>query len=306
MDPVAPDAEPGADTEGRQNDDSRCVFLNYTQEQLDKAYDQSAWVPQMAQLEAADGERSAAVRRKMPPRTEQYGHGPADLLDVFAPAGARGAPILVFLHGGAWLRNTREDVSHPAPILVERGAIYIAPDYASLKTARLPDLAENCRRAVAWAAHNAAGLGGDPDRVFVAGHSAGAHLAACALTTDWTARGERADLIKGAMLLSGMYDLYPVLLSSRRSYVKITAEEAAALSPIRHLRRVVCPVAIVSADQDSPEFKRQSAVFAAALAGMGRLNSRTELFNTNHFQEIEQLGDASGSVSRVLFSLMGL
>jgi arylformamidase len=280
--------------------------LNYTQEQLDRVYDQSAWAPQMAELEAQDAEASAAIRRRMPPKTEQYGPSEAELVDIFTPIGARDAPVLVFIHGGAWTRNTRHDVSYPASTVVERGAVYLAPDFGSLKTARLPELLENCRRVLVWAVRNAASFGGDPDRIFLSGHSAGAHLAACALITNWSASGVRADAIKGAMLMSGMYDLYPVMLSSRSNYLKITTEEEAAFSPMRHLDWIACQIAIVSADQDSPEFKRQSAVFADALAGMGRLASRTELFNTNHFQEVKQLHHADSVVSRVLFSLMGL
>jgi arylformamidase len=149
-------------------------------------------------------------------------------------------------------------------------------------------------------------FGGDPDRIFLSGHSAGAHLAACVLITDWNARDAPADTDKGALLMSGMYDLYPVMLSSRSNYLKITSEEEAAFSPMRHLHRIACPVAIVSADQDSPEFKRQSAVFADALAGMGRLAGRTKLFNSNHFQEVKQLARADSAASRMLFSLMGL
>jgi arylformamidase len=284
----------------------RPLFLNYTQHQLDRAYDQSAWAPQMAELEAQDGEASAALRQRMPPRTEQYGSSEAELVDIFSPAEARDAPVLVFIHGGAWTRNSRHDVSYRASTLVERGAVYLAPDFGSLKTARLAELVENCRRVLAWVAGNAASFGGDPDRIFLSGHSAGAHLAACALVTDWSARGVPADAVRGAMLISGMYDLYPVMLSSRSNYLKTTAEEEAAFSPMRHLHWIACPIAIVSADQDSPEFKRQSAVFADALTGMGRLASRTELFNTNHFQELKQLGHAGSALSQVLFSLMGL
>jgi len=285
---------------------SRLVFLRYTQEELDRAYDQSAWAPQMAELEAQDGEASAALRQRMPPRTEQYGPSHAELIDIFNPAGARGAPALVFIHGGAWTRNSRQDVSYPAATLVERGAVYLAPDFGSLRSARLPELAENCRRALVWVIRNAASFGADPNRVFLTGHSAGAHLAACVLVTDWSKHGLPADAIKGAMLLSGMYDLRPVMLSSRSSYLKITSAEEAEFSPMRHLHRIVSPIAIISADQDTPEFKRQSAVFADALEGMGRLASRTELFNTNHFQELKQLSHAGSPVSRALFSLMSL
>ena len=280
------------------------VFLNYSQEQLDKAYDQAKWAPEMAQLEAADGTRSARVRKDMPPLTRRYGPGEADLIDIFTPANARNVPILLFIHGGAWTRNSRLDASLAAPTLVGRRAAYATPDVGSLKTLRLPDMIENCRRCLEWIFRNAADFGGNPDRLYLAGHSSGAHLAGCLLVTDWTKRGLPADPIKGALLLSGMYDLHPVLLSSRSAYLHVTQEEAAETSPMRHLAGITCPVAVVWADEDSPEFKRQSSVFADALEGMGRLASRTIAFNTNHFEEDERLGDADSEVSRTLFALM--
>jgi arylformamidase len=282
------------------------VFLDYDQEKLDKAYDQSLWAPQMAQLEANDGTASAAARKTTPPVTKQYGRTDVDLIDVFAPASASPTPILVFIHGGAWTRNTREDVSYPAPTFVGRGVAYLAPDFGSLQTVRLPQMVESCRAAVAWTVRNSKSFGGDPNRVFVAGHSSGAHLAACVLTTDWTAHGLPRDAIKGGFLMSGMYDLYPVLLSSRSSYLHLTAEEIVEFSPIRHLDRITCPIAVVSADEDTPEFRRQSKVFGEALEGMGQLASRTVAFNANHFQEAERLADPDTDVSRAAFSLMGI
>ncbi|MEI7874433.1 MAG: alpha/beta hydrolase [Alphaproteobacteria bacterium] len=282
------------------------VFLEYSQEQLDKAYDQSFWAPQMAELEADDGAKSTEVRRRMPPRTERYGGGDANLIDIFAPPNARGAPVLVFLHGGAWTRNSRQDASFPAPALVGRGAAYLAPDFGSLKTIRLPEMIENCRLALEWTVRNAQSFGGDPSRVFLAGHSSGGHLAGCVLITDWAQRGLPADCIKGALLMSGMYDLYPVRLSSRSAFLHITPEEEMAASPMRHLNRIACPVAVTSADEDSPEFKRQSAVLADALQGMGRLASRTVAPNANHFQEDDRLGQSDSEISRALFALMGI
>ena len=276
------------------------VFLEYSQEQLDKAYDQSFWAPQMAELEADDGAKSTEVRRRMPPRTERYGGGDANLIDIFAPPNARGAPVLVFLHGGAWTRNSRQDASFPAPALVGRGAAYLAPDFGSLKTIRLPEMIENCRLALEWTVRNAQSFGGDPSRVFLAGHSSGGHLAGCVLITDWAQRGLPADCIKGALLMSGMYDLYPVRLSSRSAFLHITPEEEMAASPMRHLNRIACPVAV------SPEFKRQSAVLADALQGMGRLASRTVAPNANHFQEDDRLGQSDSEISRALFALMGI
>jgi arylformamidase len=282
------------------------VFLDYTQDQLDRAYDQSAWAPQARALMARDTDSSAAARRAIPPTTVQYGPAATDLMDVFAPPGAKGVPIMVFIHGGAWLRTSRLDASYPAPGFVAKGAAYLAPDFASLDIVRLPDMVESCRRAVEWAVRKAASFGGDPARVFLMGHSSGGHLAACVLMTDWLARGLPANPISGAVLMSGIYDLYPVLLSSRRSYVHVSPDEAAALNPMRHLDRITCPVAVLCGDGDSPEFQRQAAVYASALRGMGRLAAQVTLFNTNHFQEPEQLSDPDSAVSQVVFKLMGL
>lgn len=303
---LAATATPGGASVAPSSAQPAPVFLDYTQEQLDRAYDQSFWAPQMAELETDDGARSAEVRRKMPPRTERYGASDEDLIDIFTPPDPHGVPVLVFIHGGAWTRNSRQDASFPAPAVVGRGAAYLAPDFGGLKTIRLPEMIENCRRALEWTIRNAASFGGDADRVFLAGHSSGAHLAGCVLLTDWTARGLPANAIKGALLMSGMYDLYPVRLSSRRKFLHITPQEEEAASPMRHLNQITCPIAVASADEDSPEFKRQSAVFADALQGMGRLASRTLAFNANHFEENGRLGQPDSEISRALFSLMGI
>jgi arylformamidase len=282
------------------------VFLDYTQEQLDQAYDQAFWTPQLNELQADDGKASAEVRKATPPRTVHYGKEEIELIDIFTPANARNAPVLVFIHGGAWLFNSRLDASYPAPTVVGRGAAFLAPDFDNVKQVRLPVMIEQCRSAVEWAVRNAASFGGDPDRVYICGHSSGAHLASCVLITDWVRRGLPANAVKGALLMSGMYELYPAMLSSRGKYVQITAEEQAAASAMRNLDRIACPVAVAWAVSDSPEFRRQSMVFAEALQGMGRLASRTEVFAANHFAEPRQLANPDSTLSRVLFNLMAI
>src|SRR5262249_6896918 len=149
------------------------VFLDYSQQELDVLFDQAAWVPQMKELEQQSSVASAAVRRLTPPRTERYGDSEAELLDIFLPPNAQNAPIMIFIHGGAWLRLTKDDASYPAPVFNHRGAIYIAPNYASLAAVRMPEMVEQCRRAIEWVVHNAEKFGGDPHRIFISGHSAG-------------------------------------------------------------------------------------------------------------------------------------
>jgi len=274
------------------------VFLDYTQAELDQAYDQLVWAPHRDAIQAEIRKECEAVRKAMPPRTERYGKSEMQLLDVYAPAGASRAPVLVYLHGGAWLRGSRLDVAYPAPALARRGAALVVPDFDNVAAVPLPGMIEQCRQAVAWTVKNAASFGGDPERVYLAGHSSGAHLASCVLL------GHGA--IKGALLISGMYELHAPLLSARSKYVKVTPEESDAASAMRHLGRIRCPVAVAWSVGDSPEFRRHGQILSAALQGMGRLAGRLEVFSANHFEEPRQLADPESELSRLLYSVMGL
>src|SRR3954468_21961739 len=197
--------------------DSARVFLDYTQAELDQAYDQLVWAPHRDAIQAEIRKDCEAVRQSMPPRTERYGKSEVQLLDIFAPKGAAKVPVLVYLHGGAWLRGSRLDLVYPAPALVGKGAALVVPEFDNVSVVPLPRMIEQCREAVDWTVRNAASFGGDPDRVYLAGHSSGAHLASCVLLGDLP--------IKGALLISGIYDLHAPMLSARSKYVKITPEE---------------------------------------------------------------------------------
>lgn len=276
--------------------DKAKVFLDYTQAELDQAYDQLVWAPHRDAIQTEIRKDCEAVRLKMPPRTERYGKSEVQLLDIFAPPGAAKVPVLVYLHGGAWLRGARVDTIYPAPAVTGRGGALVVPEFDNISVVSLPRMIEQCREAFDWTVRHAASFGGDPDRVYLAGHSSGAHLASCVLLGD--------PPVKGALLISGMYDLHAPLLSARSKYVKITPEELDAASAMRHLGRIRCPVAVAWSVGDSPEFRRQAEVFAAALEGMGRLASRTEVFSPNHFEEPRQLADPDSALSRVLYALM--
>ena len=295
-----------AGTSSAASESTTPVLLGYSQEQLDRVFDQASWAPRMKELEEQIASESAAVRRQMPPHTVRYGKSEDEVLDIFAAAGARDAPVMIFIHGGAWIRSTKDDASFAAPVFTRRGAIYIAVNYSSLATVRMPEIAEQCARAIEWAVRNVSNYGGSPQRIFISGHSAGAHLSGCMLATDWKARGLEANPIRGALLLSGLYELRPVMLSSRRSYVHLDDAEVNALSPIRHLGRMSSPVTVVSADQDTPEFKRQSKVFADAIDAMGLLTAHHVLFNANHFEEALQLGREESIVVRSAIRMMEL
>ena len=283
---------------------NKSVFLDYTQEALDKAYDQRQWAPNALEVIARYTTNSEEVRKTYPPQTEKYGPSDAETLDIFAPKNAKGLPVMVFIHGGAWRLLTKDDSSTPAPTFVDNGCVYVALNFATIPAVRLPDMAEQCRTALTWVHANIARFGGDPEKIFVSGHSSGGHLCGVMLTTDWAARGAPANFIKGGVPMSGMYELYPVMLSARSSYVKISPEELVALSAMRHLGELNCPVIVVNGDKETPEVQRQAKEFATAAAGMGKLAGYMVLAGKNHFEAQEELNNADTPLSKAVLAMM--
>ena len=108
------------------------VFLDYTQEELDRAYDQFRWADNAAAVIRRYAQDSARVRKATPPRTEAYGKSSAEILDVFAPPAARNAPVFVFFHGGAWRTLSKDDASAAAGPFVENGCIYVAVNFSNI------------------------------------------------------------------------------------------------------------------------------------------------------------------------------
>jgi arylformamidase len=285
------------------------VFRDLTQEELDRAYDQRVWAANAADVIKRYTTNSAAVRAKYKFEKHAYGPSEDEYLDWYPPAKAAAAPgpVHIFVHGGAWRALTAADSAFPAPAFVENGAHYVALNFANIPKVRLPDMADQVRRAIAWVHKNAGARGADPARLFLSGHSSGGHLAGVALVTDWARYGTPETVLKAGLCVSGMYDLEAPMLSARSSYVKISREEEDALSPQRHLTRVRCPVAVAYGDGESPEFKRQAREFAAALKDQVRLGSAlVEGKGMNHFEIVETLADAKGLLGALALKQMGL
>src|SRR5262249_50093355 len=154
---------------------------------------------------------------------------------------------------------------------------------------------------------NARSFGGDPERIYISGHSSGGHLAGVALVTDWRKDfGLPANPIKGALCCSGMYDLKPVRLSARSNYVKFTDEIEHALSTQRHLDRLNPPVVLAYGTFETPEFQRQSRDFAAALKAAGKPVQLLVGEGYNHFELPETLANPYGLLGRAALAQMNL
>jgi len=283
------------------------VFLDYDQDALDRAYDQRVWAPNMDAVLKRYVVNSDGVRARLgAPKTVAYGASAIETLDIY-PTARVNAPVLVFVHGGAWRTGKARDSAYAAEAFVRAGAHYVVPDFATVMDVGLDGMVAQVRRAVAWVARNASSFGGDPGRIYVAGHSSGGHLAGTVLVTDWsTDFGLPRDVVKGGVCISGMYDLRGPRLSARSSYVKFDDRIEHDHSAQRHLARIPCPVIVAYGDQESPEFQRQSREFAEALRTAGRLHALIVGQGYNHFEIPETLASPYGLVGRATLDLMRL
>jgi arylformamidase len=283
------------------------VWLDLDQAALDAAYDQSAYAPNMAQILDHCKANSESVRRRLgEPRRYAYGAAPIEKLDVY-PTGKTGAPVLIFLHGGAWRKGLARDYAFPAELFVSAGGHYVVPDFAPVQDlgGSLTPVAEQVRNAVAWIYRNAVTFGGDPDRLYVSGFSSGGHLAGVVLTTDWMKDFDLPpDIVKGGLCCSGMFDLEPVRLSARSSYIRFADEMEQALSPQRHLDMLGAPVIVAYGTLETPEFQRQSRDFAAAVKASGKAVQLIVGEGYNHFEMLETLADPVGLLGRAALDMM--
>ncbi|MGH6988885.1 MAG: alpha/beta hydrolase, partial [Stellaceae bacterium] len=270
------------------------VFRDYDQVALDAAYDQTFWAANRDELLASYADASARCRDRLgPPLHFAYGPTPAEGLDVFRAASDR-APVMIFVHGGAWRGGAAADYAFPAEMFVAAGVHYVALDFAAAPDVGgdLRVMASQVQRAILWLHDNAERFGGEPERLYLAGHSSGAHLAAVALTADWRALGAPPDIVKGGVLVSGMYDLHPVRLSSRSRYVAFDDNMVQRLSPIRHVDRLSAPLTVAWGSRESPEFIRQGRDFAAAVNAAAKPVEVLVAEGTNHFEMMATLSRA--------------
>ena len=285
------------------------VFLDYDQQELDAAYDQLAYAPNAPQILKRWESNSALSRQRLgAPLRLQYGKTEIERLNIFRAA-APNAPVFLFIHGGAWRSTLAENTDFLAEMFVDAGAHYVAPDFSWVQDAggSLMPIADQIRRAVLWTYQNAARIGADPQRIYVAGHSSGGHMAGVVLTTDWQRDyGVPGNFIRGGLCMSGMYDLAPVRLSARSSYVKFDDAMVAALSPIRRIDRISAPMLVAYGTNETPEFQRQNLAFARAIEAAGKPVKLLVAENYGHFEIPENCASPYLSIGRAALEMMGL
>jgi arylformamidase len=281
------------------------VWRSWTLERREREYSPSSCVDSLAPFLADYAARSRdAERRFLCRKNLRWGEAADETFDFF-PAARADAPVLLFIHGGYWQELSKNESLFPAPDCVTNGIAYAALDYTLAPKASLASIVDQCRRAVAHFHREAGSLGFDPRRLYIAGSSAGAHLAAMLLVRGWQQRyGLGDDAVAGAVLLSGIYDVEPLIGTYIDAALKLTQADAESLSPIRLPLGMSAPVVVAWGQHETGEFKRQSQAYAARLAAAGFPTSALEAAGANHFDIVFSLADRSMPLGRATLALI--
>jgi arylformamidase len=284
------------------------LYRNFaTQEELDAQYNLTAMLPEAAaRYEAFCWRESEGVRASLDHRLDvPFGPTLAEHVDVY-PAG-EDAPVLVYVHGGFWCLRTSKEFGFVARGPVSRGVATVVTNYDLCPRVTIDEIVRQTRAAVAWAHKNAASFGGDPARIHLAGHSAGGHLVAMLLATDWEGEyGLPGDVIKGATAISGLYDLAPFPYTFLQPKLQLGYDQIFRNSPILHIPDASVPLLIAYGDIETDEFKRQSEEHLDAWRTKGLDGEVLILQGKNHYEVIDGFLDAESPLCSAILGRMGV
>jgi len=266
--------------------------MKYSAEFCEREYNARAAIPEHPQIFARWAEQAAATRRLRACLLDlSYGETAGERLDLF-PARSDTAPLLVFIHGGYWRSLDKSDFSWIAPPFVGHGVAVALLNYGLAPKTPIEEIVRQMLRAHAWLHRNGDRLGFDPCRIYTAGHSAGAHLTAMMMAALWPVYEPDlpADLVKGGLAVSGIYDLEPLVYAPfLEADLQLTVPRARKLSPALMPPATDRPLYTAVGALESSEFRRQTALIAKAwpknvvrevpMPGLHHLNVIDELAN---------------------------
>lgn len=247
-------------------------------------------------------ESSNATRRTLRNQLDiSYGDEPRQRLDLFFPPGdVTGRPIHMFIHGGYWRAQVKEDYVFVADGITALGAIAAVVEYTLLPGIRMPEQVRQIREAARWLADNAASFGGDGNRLTASGHSAGGHLVTYLASRAPHERAFPSPAVKAVMPISGIFDLRPISTSYLQPELHLTGDEIAHWSPIEAVPSTATHFELVIGHEETPPFHQQQQDYAFVLSRHGVSNERRTMAGEDHMSVLRQMGREGSPTWQVL------
>lgn len=281
------------------------VYGQYSQEELDLEYDMRRRCPHFAETFAAMDVHNERVVASYECKLDvAFGESSGEKLDIWPGRG--GSPILLFIHGGYWRAFNKEMFRFVAERFVEAGAAVVVNNYDLCPSVTMDEITRQNRAALAWIYKNAGSFGADPGRIHVTGHSAGGHLTAMLMATEWSKYGLPFDVVNGAVPLSGLFDLEPLRLAYLNDDLHMDAAVSHRNSPIHHLPKWMPPTVVAVGGGETDEFRRQSRIYTDACRAAGFDVSYLEVGHFDHVHVAGEYRNKLSPLTAVLFAQMGL
>lgn len=279
------------------------VYKQYSQEQLNNQYNNRLHVPDFATYLERWDKLSAATREKHAfIKDIAYGDHPRERLDIF-PSNNPNAKVLIFIHGGYWQLFDKTKFHFIAETFLPHNITTVLINYPLAPTATMDEIVASCGKAILWLQQNLTAYNANPNAVYIAGHSAGAHLAAMLLSKKQA--NEIRHFIKGICLLSGLFNLIPLQLSDRNEVLQMSNETAVRNSPVDLMPEQICPLLIGVGAEETDEFKDQSREMYNKCKSKTTSIELLELKGINHFSILDALADEHTLLHKSLMKLMG-
>lgn len=278
------------------------LYRNFTsQEEIDKEYNVAASVPDMAPYIDMFVGCSERARQDLQCSLDvSFGPTMDETLDIF-PADEANAPVVVFIHGGYWRQNTSKEFSLVATGLQKLGMTVVVTNYSLCPKVTISEITRQSRAAIAWVYREIKNYNGNPERIFAAGHSAGGQQVGLLLNTDWPGEyGLPANLIKGGIPISGVFDLKPLYYSWLQPALLLTHEVIMRESANVNIPDTAPPILISYGNDESAEFHRQSRDYLMVWQAKGLTGELWVQEGKNHFTAIEGFMDADSPLCKAV------
>ena len=278
------------------------IYKKYNQQELDLQYNNRFHVPDFENyLQGWETLSRQAEKKHRVIKNIPYGDASRECLDIF-PSAKPASKTLIFIHGGYWQRFDKTSFHFIAGAFARYNITTVLINYPLVPVVSMDRLVKSCRKAVDWAYDNITHMNGDSNQIYIAGHSAGAHLAAMLMTREETHGKE--SLIKGVCAISGLFNLIPIQLSNINEGLQMDKDAAISNSPALKVPSILCPLLIAVGDAETNEFLDQSRELIKTWKNKIRSVELIEIPDLNHFSILDSIADPNSLLHKSITRLM--